>query len=62
MPPPSTRLWDARREAEAAVASHRADVERAAREADWLRHAVEELTKLAPQAARKPRWRIAAPR
>ena len=44
------RLWDARREAETAVASHRADVERAAREADWLRHAVEELTKLAPEA------------
>ena len=44
------RLWDARREAETAVASYRADVERAAREADWLRHAVEELTKLAPGA------------
>ena len=45
-----TRLWDARREAEAAVEQHRADVERAAREADWLRHAVEELSKLAPQS------------
>jgi DNA repair protein RecN (Recombination protein N) len=44
------KLWDARREAEAAVASYRADVERAAREADWLRHAVEELTTLAPAA------------
>ena len=44
------RLWHARREAEAAVATHRAEVERAAREADWLRHAVEELTKLAPAA------------
>ena len=44
------RLWDARREAETAVAGHHADVERAAREADWLRHAVEELTKLAPGA------------
>ncbi len=44
------RLWDARRETEAAVAGHRADVERAAREADWLRHAVEELTTLAPAA------------
>jgi DNA repair protein RecN (Recombination protein N) len=43
-------LWTARREAEAAVAEHRAQVERAAREADWLRHAVEELTALAPQA------------
>ena len=35
---------------EAAVAEHRADVERAAREAEWLRHAVDELGKLAPQA------------
>src|ERR1700746_3909651 len=35
-----TGLWTARREAEAAVAEHRAQVERAAREADWLRHAV----------------------
>jgi DNA repair protein RecN (Recombination protein N) len=43
------RLWSARREAEAAVESHRADVERAAREAEWLRHAVEELSKLAPE-------------
>jgi len=45
-----TGLWTARREAEAAVAEHRAEIERAAREADWLRHAVEELTALAPQA------------
>jgi DNA repair protein RecN (Recombination protein N) len=44
------RLWSARREAEDAVASHRAEVERAAREADWLRHAVEELGKLRPEA------------
>ncbi|MSP44464.1 MAG: DNA repair protein RecN [Xanthobacteraceae bacterium] len=43
------KLWTARREAQEAVARHRADVERAAREAEWLRHAVEELTKLAPQ-------------
>ena len=43
------RLWVARRDAEAAVATHRAEIERAAREADWLRHAVEELGKLAPQ-------------
>ena len=42
-------LWTARRDAEIAVAEHRAQVERAAREADWLRHAVEELTALAPQ-------------
>ncbi|HEY1545448.1 MAG TPA: DNA repair protein RecN [Xanthobacteraceae bacterium] len=44
-------LWTARRDAEAAVTAHRAQVERAAREADWLRHAVEELTALAPQPA-----------
>jgi len=43
-------LWAARREAEAAVAAHRTEVERAAREADWLRHAVEELSALAPEA------------
>ncbi|HTS40352.1 MAG TPA: DNA repair protein RecN [Xanthobacteraceae bacterium] len=44
------RLWNARRDARAAVESHRAEVARAGREADWLRHAVDELTKLAPQA------------
>jgi DNA repair protein RecN (Recombination protein N) len=43
-------LWVTRRDAEQAVASHRADVERAAREADWLRHAVDELGKLKPEA------------
>ncbi len=44
-------LWEARREAAAAAAEHRAEVERARRESDWLRHAVEELTKLSPQTA-----------
>jgi DNA repair protein RecN (Recombination protein N) len=43
------RLWDERRACEAAVADHRAAVERAAREAEWLRHAVDELGRLAPQ-------------
>src|SRR5215831_10649759 len=43
-------LWRARRQAEDAVVQHRAEVERAAREADWLRHAVEELGKLKPEA------------
>ncbi len=43
------RLWDERRACEAAVEADRADVERARREADWLRHAVEELGRLAPQ-------------
>jgi len=45
------RLWDERRACEQAVASHRAEVERAQREADWLRHAVEELHRLKPEPA-----------
>ena len=49
-PPRSTALWEARREAQDAADAHRAEVERAKRESDWLRHAVEELGKLAPQA------------
>jgi DNA repair protein RecN (Recombination protein N) len=44
-------LWEARREAQAAADAHRAEVERAKREGDWLRHAVEELGKLAPHTA-----------
>jgi DNA repair protein RecN (Recombination protein N) len=44
-----TRLWTERRTREEAVAAHRAAVERAAREAEWLRHAVNELGKLAAQ-------------
>ncbi len=44
------RLWDERRVREAAVETHRADVERARREAEWLRHAVDELGLLAPKA------------
>jgi DNA repair protein RecN (Recombination protein N) len=44
-------LWDERRAREAEVTTHRAEVERARREADWLRHAVEELTRLAPEPA-----------
>jgi DNA repair protein RecN (Recombination protein N) len=43
------RLWDERRAREAAVAAHRAEVERARREAEYLRHAVEELGRLGPQ-------------
>jgi DNA repair protein RecN (Recombination protein N) len=43
-------LWEARRDAQDLADSHRADVERAKRESDWLRHAVDELDKLAPQA------------
>jgi len=44
-----TDLWTQWRQREAAVQSHRAEVERASREAEWLRHAVEELGRLAPQ-------------
>ena len=43
------RLWEERRSREAEVAAHRAAIERAQREADWLRHAVEELKRLAPE-------------
>jgi DNA repair protein RecN (Recombination protein N) len=43
-------LWQARRAAEEAAQRHRAEVDRARRESDYLRHAVEELSTLAPQA------------
>ncbi|HYA05900.1 MAG TPA: AAA family ATPase, partial [Xanthobacteraceae bacterium] len=43
------RLWTERRAREAAVEEHRAAVERAGREAEWLRHAVDELRRLDPQ-------------
>ncbi|MBX6328242.1 MAG: DNA repair protein RecN [Pseudolabrys sp.] len=43
-------LWAARREAEAAAEAHRAAVARARAEGEWLRHAVDELTALAPEA------------
>ncbi len=42
-------LWEARRTAASALAEHRAGMERAAREADYLRHASDELKKLAPR-------------
>lgn len=44
------RLWDEGHAAARAVEAHRLDVERAQREADYLRHAVEELGKLRPEA------------
>ena len=44
------RGWTAWRAAAAAVEAHRSQVETARREADWLRHSVDELTKLAPRA------------
>jgi DNA repair protein RecN (Recombination protein N) len=43
------QLWDARRAANALLDEHRADMERAAREADYLRHAASELKMLAPR-------------
>src|SRR5499427_7013045 len=43
------QLWNERRARAGAVAAHRAQVERAQREADFLRHAVEELKRLAPE-------------
>jgi DNA repair protein RecN (Recombination protein N) len=43
------QLWEDRRAREAEVAAHRAAIERAQREADWLRHAVDELKRLAPE-------------
>jgi DNA repair protein RecN (Recombination protein N) len=42
-------LWDLRRAALAVLDEHRAGMERAAREADYLRHAADELKKLNPQ-------------
>jgi DNA repair protein RecN (Recombination protein N) len=42
-------LWEARRTASTALDEHRASMERAAREADYLRHAADELKTLRPQ-------------
>ncbi|WP_298243523.1 DNA repair protein RecN [uncultured Bradyrhizobium sp.] len=42
-------LWDARRTANTALEEHRAGMERAAREADYLRHASAELKQLSPK-------------
>jgi DNA repair protein RecN (Recombination protein N) len=44
------RFWDERRVREAAVETHRAEIERAQREAEYLRHAVDELGRLNPQS------------
>jgi DNA repair protein RecN (Recombination protein N) len=44
-------LWNELRARESALVEKRAEVERAQREADWLRHAVAELSQLAPQQA-----------
>jgi DNA repair protein RecN (Recombination protein N) len=42
-------LWDARRTARTALEEHRQSMERAARDADYLRHASDELLALKPQ-------------
>jgi DNA repair protein RecN (Recombination protein N) len=42
-------LWDTRKSARDTLEEHRAGMERAARDADYLRHAAEELLKLAPE-------------
>jgi DNA repair protein RecN (Recombination protein N) len=44
-----SRAWTARRAALDAATAHRARVEQARREADYLRHAVDELAKLKPE-------------
>ena len=46
-----SRLFEARRACAAAAAERRAEVERTEREAHWLRHAVDELSRLAPTPA-----------
>ena len=43
------QIWEQRRAANAALDEHRAGMERAAREADYLRHAADELKTLAPK-------------
>jgi DNA repair protein RecN (Recombination protein N) len=43
------QLWEARRRATTALDEHRAGMERAAREADYLRHASDELKALTPR-------------
>ena len=43
------QLWETRRRATVALDEHRAGMERAAREADYLRHASDELKALAPK-------------
>ena len=44
-------LWEQRRRCEEQLAQERARIDGAQREADWLRHAVDELRRLAPTAA-----------
>lgn len=48
-PGDTARAWAAYRAAEDALAAARAEIETAARDRDWLEHAVAELEKLAPE-------------
>ena len=52
-----TSLWETRRTAHEALEEHRASMERAAREADYLRHAVDELRRWSRRTARRTRSR-----
>ena len=45
----TSRAWTALREAEGALATVQAEIESAARDREWLEHAVAELTQLAPE-------------
>ena len=46
---PTGRAWAALRDAEGALSTARAEIEAAARDRDWLEHAVAELVALAPE-------------
>jgi DNA repair protein RecN (Recombination protein N) len=48
-------LWEGRRSARETLEEHRAGMERAARDADYLRHAAEELMTLAPEEGEETR-------
>src|ERR1700710_1471391 len=48
------QLWAAGRAANTVLGEHRAEMERAAREADYLRHAADELKALAPKDGEAP--------
>jgi DNA repair protein RecN (Recombination protein N) len=51
----TAETWSAWRTARTALAQARADIEAASREEEWLRHAVDELTTLAPQEGEEAR-------
>ncbi len=50
-----TRLWTKAR-ARGGGRYHRGEVERPGREAEWLRHAVDELDRLAPETGEETAW------